>query len=218
MIFRSVCRIVVVLCALWSWAAQGREAAVLDSHGPIEEKMAEWLAHPSEFGVRPKNVRFRHTYKADLITYGKVEIHLVEYTMPDGTTGRGFVNGGLTWSFLGPRVNSIKDDDLFVAYCGWAWLFPPLQKGTVETKFTSSGKEAKYLAQKRQEGLTDIQVTERYKIGASELTGFRAKQNGTPVQGAGDTESEMIFPASDPRFNLPAIYFLLGEQVIQSVH
>jgi hypothetical protein len=135
-----------------------------------------------------------------------------------GTTGRGFVNGGVTWSFEGPEVNSIKDDDLFVAYCGWAWLFPPLAKGTVKTHFASSGEEGKYLARKREEGLTDIEVIERYKIGTTELTGFRAKRNGTLVQCAGDTESEIIFPASDPRFNLPAIYFLLGKQVIQSVH
>lgn len=80
----------------------------LGTKRPIEDKMAEWLAHLSEFGVRPKTVRFKRTYKADLITYGKVEIHLVEYTMPDGTVGRGFVNGGLTWSFLGRKLMRSK--------------------------------------------------------------------------------------------------------------
>jgi hypothetical protein len=187
------------------------------SKRPIEEKMAEWLAHPNEFGVRPSSVRFKRTYKAKLITYGDVKIHLVEYAMPDGTTGRGFVNAGLTWSFLGPAVNSIQDDDLFVAYCGWAWLFPPLQNGNVQTNFASSGEEARYLARKKEEGLTDIEVTERYKIGTSELTGFRAKRDGSPVQGAGDTNGEVVFASSDPRFTLPSIYFLLGQQVVQSV-
>jgi hypothetical protein len=87
----------------------------------IEGKMAEWLAHPNEFGVIPEVVRFKKIYKAKLITYGNVEIHLVDYEMPDGTTGRGFVNGRLTWSFLGDEVNMIKDDDFFVAYCGLAF-------------------------------------------------------------------------------------------------
>jgi hypothetical protein len=217
-IARCIYLVVLVTCAARSSVAPGTEAPVVVRSQAIEEKMAEWLAHPMEFGVRPKIVRLKRTYNADLITYGKVEIHLVEYTMPDGTTGRGFVNNGLTWSFLGTEVNAIKDDDLFVAYCGWAWLFPPLQEGTVKTKFTSSGEEAKYLAKKRQEGLTEIEVTERYKIGTSEITGFRAKRNGTAVQGAGDRETEIVLPASDPKFNLPAIYFLLGEQVIKSVH
>jgi hypothetical protein len=132
--------------------------------------------------------------------------------MPDGTTGRGFVNGGLTWSFEGPEVNSIKDDDLFVAYCGWAWLFPPLAKGTVKTHFASSGEGAKYLARKREEGLTGIEVIERYKIGTTELTGFRAKRNGTLVQGAGDTESEIIFPASDQDSICPLSTFFSGSR------
>jgi hypothetical protein len=213
--FFFVCAL--MLCASFLHAAEEDKMLGFGTKRPIEDKMAEWLAHPSEFGVRPKTVRFKRTYKADLVTYGKVEIHLVEYTMPDGTVGRGFVNGGLTWSFLGQEINAIKDDDLFVAYCGWAWLFPPLQKGTVKTTFNSSGEEAKYLAQKQKEGLSEIQVIERFKIGTSELTGFKAKQGGMQVQGAGDTNGEVIFPSSDPRFTLPSIYFLLGQQVIQSV-
>ena len=183
----------------------------------IEDKMAEWLAHPNEFGVRPESVRFKKTYKAKLITYGNVEIHLVEYKMSDGTTGRGFVNGGLTWSFLGEEVNALKDDDLFVAYCGWAWLFPALQGGTVQTDFTSSGEEARYLAKKKQEGLREIEVTARYKIGTSELTEFKALRDGSPVKGAGDSTAEVELAQSDARFNLPSIYFLLGQQVIQSI-
>jgi hypothetical protein len=218
MIARLLCLIALEIVAYSTSVAQGAEVQGVSRNHAVEEKMAEWLAHPSEFGVRPKSVRLKRTYNADLMTYGKIDIALVDYVMPDGTTGRGFVNGGLTWSFLGPEVNAIKDDDLFVAYCGWAWLFPPLQKGAIETKFTSSGEEARYLALKRKEGLTDIAVTERYKIGSTELTGFRAKRNGTPVQGAGDSQTEVVLPASDPRFNLPAIYFLLGQQVIQSVH
>ena len=57
---------------------------------PIEEEMAKWLAHPNEFGVQPETVRFKRTYKAKLISHGSVEIHLVDYKMPDGTIGRGF--------------------------------------------------------------------------------------------------------------------------------
>lgn len=67
----------------------------------IENEMAEWLAHPNEFGVRPKRVQLKRTYRVNVITYGDVKLHLVEYEMPDGTAGRGFVNGSLTWSFLG---------------------------------------------------------------------------------------------------------------------
>src|SRR6185503_4415308 len=135
----------------------------------------------------------------------------------EGIIGRGFVNEGLTWSFLGEPVNSINDNDLFVAYCGWAWLFPALQQGTVQTTFVSSGAESKFLAKKREEGITDIEVLSRYKIGTSELTEFVATQNGVLVKGAGDSTAEVLFTDTDARSNLPSIYFLLGEQVIESV-
>ena len=62
----------------------------------VENKMAEWLAHPMEFGVQPDVVQYTLTYNVVLITYGRVEIHLVDYKMPNGTIGRGFVNGSLT--------------------------------------------------------------------------------------------------------------------------
>jgi len=32
----------------------------------IEQQMADWLAHPMEFGVRPELVRFKRTYMAEL--------------------------------------------------------------------------------------------------------------------------------------------------------
>jgi len=67
----------------------------------VENEMAEWLSHPSEFGVRPMHVHLRRTYRGNVITHGDVELHLLQYEMPDGTKGRGFVNGSLTWSFLG---------------------------------------------------------------------------------------------------------------------
>jgi len=210
--------VVATLFASVSLAAEGQKMPTLNNDHAVEEKMAEWLAHPAEFGVRPTSIHLKHTYKARLITYGDVDIHLVNYTMPDGKTGRGFVNGALTWSFESPEVNSINDNDLFVAYCGWAWLFPPLQQGTVQTEFESTGEEAKYLAAKRLEGLTAIEVTTRYKIRTSELIEFRAMRRGVPVKGAGDTNGDVIFEASDPRYNLPSIYFLLGRQVIESVH
>ena len=182
-----------------------------------EQQMAEWLAHPLEFGVRPSKVRHKRTYKADLISQGVVAIDLVEYTMPGGISGRGFVNGSLTWSFMGNEVNAIKDDHLFVAYCGWAWLFPALHAGTVKTDFLSETEEARFTAKKRQEGFADLQIGDRYKIGTSELFEFAGTMRGKRVRGAGDLESEVSFAEEDPRFNLPSIYFLLGQQVIKSM-
>jgi hypothetical protein len=188
-----------------------------DEKRRAEEHMAEWLAHPMEFGVRPSKLRHKRTYRGDLLTYGQTQIDLVEYVMPDGTAGRGFVNGSLTWSFLGDEINAISDDHLLVAYCGWAWLFPALQAGNVATSFRSEGEEARFLARKEREGFANVEIADRYKIGTSELFEFSCTIGGKRVRGAGDAESEVSFAESDPRFNLPSIYFLLGREVIKSM-
>ncbi len=174
--------------------------------------MSEWLAHPMEFGQPPKSVKHKRKYRLKIMG-NPTDVHLLDYEMPDGHRGRGFVNP-TTWSFLGSEVNQIPDDQLIVAYIGWLFLFPALQNGSASSDFTSETEEAAYLAQKAQQGLSDIQVTNRYKIGTSELFEFKAIFQGAPVKGAGNTETEVGFSESDPRYHLPAIYFLLGPQML----
>lgn len=181
-----------------------------------EEELAEWLAHPNEFGVRPQSVRHRRTYKVGML-HGDAEIHLCEYVMPDGTRGRGFVNGSLTWSFLGENVNAIDDDQLILAYCGWSWLFPAIHSGGVLTSFVSDGQESQFIAQKQAEGLTDLVITSRYKIGTSEVFEFTGSFQGKRARGAGDTSLDTGFVEGDTRFVLPAIYFFIAQQVIKSI-
>lgn len=182
----------------------------------IENQLGDWLAAPSEFGVKPAEVRVKRRYNANLLTFGKTKIHLLSYVMPDGTKGRGFVNP-ITWSFLGDEVNAIGDKDLVLAYCGWAWLFAALQERTVQTDFVSVGEEQRYSGQKAGQGITDISIDERYKIGTSELFGFSGNRDGRRVRGAGNTDGDIICAEDEPNYCLPGIYFLLGQQVIQSL-
>lgn len=177
-----------------------------------EKELAEWLSHPNEFGTAPKTVKHKRKYSVRLMGE-PTDIHLVDYAMPDGTRGRGFVNP-ITWSFLGDDVNTIPDDRLITAYAGWVFLFPALQNGSATSDFTSEGEEAAYLAEKASQGLSDVVITNRYKIGTSELFEFTATYDGAPVKGAGNTETEVGFGADDPAFHLPSIYFLLGNQVL----
>jgi hypothetical protein len=183
----------------------------------VEKEMADWLAHPLEFGVPPKTVRLKRTYRGEVITQGAVTIHLVEYEMPDGTQGRGFVNGSLTWSFPGDDINAIADDDLMVAYCGWAWLFPATQAGSVATEFQSLTEERAFTEKKLADGFADVQLGSRYQIGTSELFEFKGSSSGQQFVGAGNTEAEVVFAATDPKAALPAIYFLLGREAIKSM-
>lgn len=182
----------------------------------IEAQMAAWLSHPAEYGEPPISVALKRSWSADIPARGVSDIHLVEYVMPGNIKGRGFVNEELTWSFMGPAVRDISDDDLYIAYCGWAWLFPALQSGRIQTEFLSSYAEAEFLEQKRSEGVSDIQVTGRYKIGTSELIEYVGILNGEPVRGAGDSNFDLVIPMSDPRSALQPIFYLLGEVITDS--
>ncbi|WP_269541863.1 hypothetical protein [Cerasicoccus fimbriatus] len=178
-----------------------------------KEELRKWLAHPNEFGEVPSEISHIKEYHVSLMNYGKTKIQLFRYQMPNGFSGRGFVNP-VTWSFLGDDVEKIPDDLLLFAYAGWLFLFPAIQEGKVLTDFESDGERERYLEQLKNHGLTDIQVVAQYKIGTSELYEFKAFFNGEEVRGAGNTESEIGCNASDPKFFLPAIYFLLGNQVL----
>jgi len=181
----------------------------------IENEMSKWLSHPYEFGEEPKRVKFKQTYKLNLISYGKVKIHLVEYEMPNGIKGRGFVNGHLTWSFTGDNIYKIRDEDLLTAYCGWAWLFPNMQIGNVQTDFKSYIQESKIISQIEERGFSNVTIGDKYKIGTSELFEFTAHKEGIVYVGATEHDHAISFRKDNPKSNLPSIYFILGEKVIQ---
>jgi len=179
----------------------------------IIKELADWLAHPSEFGVAPKKVTLKKTYRVNFPGWGPQKVHLLEYEMPDGTRGRGFV-GPLTWSFLGEGVDAVGDDRLVLAYAGWAWLTASLQRGLVQTAFAPGPGRAALLETLQRAGLEDVETTDAYRIGDSEVYEFRAWRDGVAVRGAGSGESSIVFEAGDPEYaSLPAVYFYLGAQM-----
>jgi len=67
------------------------------------------------------------------------------------------------------------------------------------------------------DGFADVQLGSRYQIGTSELFEFKGSSSGQQFVGAGNTEAEVVFAATDPKAALPAIYFLLGREAIKSM-
>ena len=178
-----------------------------------EQTMSEWLAHPTEFGVRPRRAKYLTTIRAKLP--GKApytDVHLVEYEMPDGTYGRGFVNP-ITWSFLGPLpYEALGNERLVTVYAGWLWLFPAVSDGRALTKFDPSTRD-QLLAQLTRDGITDVKVLDQYKVGTSEFYEFTGVRNGTKIQGAGSAGSMLVYDASAPEASLPVVYTYLAKVI-----
>lgn len=183
-----------------------------------EEAMAAWLAQAEGFGA-PQSVKFKRTFQGKMLgADAPLEIHVLEFVMPDGRKGRGILNGPQTWVFR-EDVSGISDADLAIAYCGWAWLTPRLESGTALTTFTSdSGDEAAYLEQKKEEGFEDLEVIARYQMGQNEVFELRGTHSGEAARAAGNTEADTSIVASDPCFKLPTVYFFFGAQVAPTLH
>jgi hypothetical protein len=113
-------------------------------------------------------------------------------------------------------VNAISDDDLLVAYCGWAWLFPALQ-AECRDGIHVSDRRGCLSRQEAQRWAGEPKVHRPLQDWDSELFEFTATKNGRQIKGAGDTNSEVSYDQDDPRFNLPSIYFLLGQTCINSI-
>ena len=175
-----------------------------------EQTMAEWLAHPMEFGVPPKQVKYLRSVPTKLAGHpGPVAVHLIEYTMPDGTYGRGFVNP-VTWSFLGPiPYDKLSDVQLVTAYTGWLWLFPAVNDGRAKSKFEAQTLKP-LLAELEKEGVVDIAVADQYKVGSSEFFEFTGIRGGKKVKGAGSVGSKLVLDAASPQATLPVVYTYLG--------
>ena len=176
----------------------------------IEATMAEWLAHPMEFGVRPKRASYLTSVKTAVAGYPEpVDVHIVEYEMPDGTYGKGFAKP-VTWSFIGPLpYERFTDVQLATAYSGWLWLFTALNNGRAETEFEPQTSDA-LAAELASEGISNVSITEKYKVGTSEFFGFTGARGGVVVKGAGSAGSKLVFDESAHQASLPVVYTYLG--------
>jgi hypothetical protein len=177
-----------------------------------EAQLSEWLAFPGEFGKKPASTR---EVAAITVKIGGLDapalVHVVEFRMPDGAYGKGFVSSdSYTWSF-GSRLpyDRLTDEQLVIAYAGWSWLFPAVHSKAAATEFQPATLK-RFLANLAEKGLTDIAVGNKYKIQDAEIFEFRATRSGIPVVGAGSEESELIVGEATPQASLSMVYWYLG--------
>lgn len=176
----------------------------------IEHTMMTWLSHPMEFGVAPKRVHYLRSVPMKLsFEPAPVPVHIVEYIMPDGRYGRGFVNP-VTWSFLGPiPYEKLTDTELVTAYIGWLYLFRLHQQDGVVATFNAQTLKP-LLAELENEGIKDIVVTDQTRIGTSELFEFTGTRDGQVVKGAGSAGSKLILDSKSPQASLPVVFTYIG--------
>lgn len=179
---------------------------------------SEWLAHPQEFGRPPDTASFRCWKQRQAIGFGPKTSHRIgivdyAYTEPAGKGAKGRVLLGLmTWSFIGPEIEAIPDDELVTAYIGWAFVFGGVHAGTIQHKTLGFGLQLAANPETMAKfGVTQGKVLESYQIGTSQILEFEGtRADGRHVRGAFDPETWLVLDDSQPLHALPAIYTYLG--------
>ena len=173
--------------------------------------MAEWLAHPNEFGTAPMSVAYRRTLRATLVGGGKTKVHLVDYEMPDGTKGLGFV-GPAVWSFCEPDTGLADEADVLEAYLGLVFVLAGIENGSLETDFLSeNGQDEALVSMLTSKGYSDVTIRDGYRLGELEVYEFSAVRDGKRFRGAGNKDYTIGHPEDSPLFKLPQIYVFFGK-------
>lgn len=204
--------------------AQAKKSLGVDPDSPpgahrapeAEAAVTEWLKSPMEFGVEPFEVKWQSAKKGSVWGLGKsLIVDMVRYTMPDGATGRAFYHPNFTWSFLGPELESISDDDLYTAYFGWMFTGVARLGNIMEFGVTDPEADEKFVAFAKSHGHTDVTIGDHYRFTPSgapvfDVWEFISMKDGKAYRGAGTVDAIIAFPEDTPILGLPPIYYFLG--------
>jgi hypothetical protein len=178
----------------------------------MENKMSEWLAHPMEFNAKPKAVKYIGSETTTMNGSDRFLVHLVEYTMPDDTYGKGFA-APVAWAFVGALPwKQLTNTQLVRAYTGWLSIFQVQNNGKLISDFKPKTLE-RLQAKLAAAGLSKVEITNKYKVADSEFFEFKAERVSGAVKGAGDENSFAVFDLNAPEASLPVIYTWLGKEL-----
>lgn len=161
------------------------------------ESMAEWLAHPMEYGVAPAELSVYYRKEVDWFNE-REKVFLVKYLMPGGESGIGFT-GPITWSFHSISLEEIKGmyqrthkQRLVSLYAGWFLAFvlsqedPSLTQPDAE-KMRRLIEELQTVNEEETQYPVNLQFHDYMKVGEREhyiFKGDLAYHEHAPVTGA----------------------------------
>lgn len=88
-----------------------------------EQALANWLAHPMEFGEPPEEIKEIHREKTRWPLFDeKVDIAFHRYKMRSGFSSIG-MTGPITWGFIGDDLSGFTTEELKRLHAGWYIAF-----------------------------------------------------------------------------------------------
>jgi len=174
-----------------------------------EQKMAEWLAHPLEFGERPEEVEEIHRESTPWPLFDEeVDLAFHRYRMKDGFTSIG-MTGPITWSFLGDNLSGFTMEELKRLYAGWYISFAALNSPDYSRE--QNKRERKALEEKlRQEEEGFVEILDYLRINDLVFYTYRIRRDDVDLFIATDTTHKTEYEAGSKYLRLPPHYHFLG--------
>ena len=138
------------------------------------------------------------------------EVHLVEYTIPDGPTGVG-MTGPITWTFFDIPPDRFTQDEWVKLFAGWYIQFQSINQEDYAPRFSKKDDQRMIRMLEIEQGMSNVQIEERTQIGGETYYEISARSQSGPVKVAGTLQHYSKIDAND-RFttNLPFMFWYLG--------
>ena len=125
-----------------------------------EQEMADWLAHPMEFGEPPEHVEEIHCEKTYWPLFDKkIDLSFHRYRMKDGFSSIG-MTGPITWSFLGDDLSGFTMEELKRLYAAGISHLPRSTYPTIrKPEMIKNGKRLKKSSKRVSQALSVSSTT-----------------------------------------------------------
>jgi hypothetical protein len=174
-----------------------------------EQEMANWLAHPMEFGEPPEEIEEIHQEKTQWPLFDeKVEIAFHRYRMKDGFSSIG-MTGPITWSFVGDDLSGFTTEELKRLYAGWYIAFLAVNSPNYSRE--QEEQERQTVEEKLRRKLAGfVGVVDFLSFGELVFYAYKIKRGDEEVIIATDRTNKMEYEAESKYLRLPPLYYFLG--------
>lgn len=174
-----------------------------------EQEMANWIAHPMEFGELPEEIEEIHREKTPWpLLDEEVEIAFHRYRMKDGFSSIG-MTGPITWSFLGDDLSSFTTEELKRLYAGWYIAFAAVNSSNYSKKQNDQERQA--LEQELREKKGEMtKVIDYLSIGELVFYAYQIKHGDQKMVIATDRTNQKEYETGSKYLRLPPLYYFLG--------
>ncbi|MEZ4662387.1 MAG: hypothetical protein R2911_32960 [Caldilineaceae bacterium] len=174
-----------------------------------EQELANWLAHPLEFGEPPLEVNEIHQEETSwLLIDEQVSLSFHRYIMKDGFSSVG-MTGPITWSFLGDDLSDFSMEDLKRLYAGWHISFMAINSANYSKEENDKKQQATAeILTRTVDGFSTI--IEYLSFGELAFYAYEYIRDNHKFVVATDRENQSEFGVDSKYLRFPLLYYFLG--------